>query len=392
MSVIAVAGPSPLWYVTRGTGLVALVLLTAAVALGVLTSSRWQSPGWPRFASAGLHRNVSLLVVAFLAVHIVTAELDTFAPVGWAATALPFASGYRPLWLGLGTVACDLLVAVIVTSLLRARLGFQTWRIVHWLSYASWPVALVHGLGTGSDARLGWVQVLDAVCVVAVVGTVGWRLAQAHQPQLKLVGAAAVAVTALGVGLWAIAGPLKPGWAKRAGTPSNLLATSAAVATGNNGVTTTAPASGTASPSAGTTAAVPPLPFEAAIDGTVSQTGPDSSGQVTITIDTSVSGPMTGSLVIILRGQSAGGGVAMASSSVSFGPAQTPAEYRGNVVALNGDQLVVALRNSARSRIDLGVLLQIDPSSGSVHGTVHAGPAYSYSGSSGADGDVEGSR
>lgn len=82
----------------------------------------------------------------------------------------------------------------------------------------------------------------------------------------------------------------------------------------------------------------------------------------------------------------------MASSSVSFGPAQTPAEYRGNVVALNGDQLVVALRNSARSRIDLGVLLQIDPSSGSVHGTVHAGPAYSYSGSSGADGDVEGSR
>jgi methionine sulfoxide reductase heme-binding subunit len=154
--VLAAAGPSPLWYLTRATGAVALLLLTASVVLGILGAVRFGSPRWPRFLTAGLHRNLSLLVLALLAVHILTAVLDSFAPIGLKDAVVPFVSAYRPLWLGLGALAFDLLLALAATSLLRRRLGYRAWRSVHWLAYGSWPLALTHGLGTGSDAKVGW--------------------------------------------------------------------------------------------------------------------------------------------------------------------------------------------------------------------------------------------
>ena len=392
MKIVAATGASPLWYLTRGTGLVALVLLTGTVVVGVVTTSRWQRPGWPRFASMGLHRNLSLLTVLFLAVHVLTAELDTFAPFGWLAAVVPFGSAYRPVWLGLGTLAFDLLAAVIVTSLLRVRLGFRAWRAVHWLAYLSWPVALVHGLGTGTDARLGWVQVLDVCCVLAVLAAVCWRLAHAGRVQLKIAGGAAVVVTVSAMAAWALTGPLKPGWAKPAGTPTNLLATGQTVdGTGAGTAGPAGPVTHTVSPPTSSGNGVPSAPFEANINGTLAQTGPDTSGQVTITVDTRVSGSMTGSLIVILRGQAAGSGVSLASSSVTFGPSGAPAQYRGQVVTLNGDQLVAEVNNGAASRLDLGVLLQIDPSSGSVIGTLQAS-AYRSFGAPAGDGDPDGSR
>ncbi|HYT26542.1 MAG TPA: ferric reductase-like transmembrane domain-containing protein [Actinomycetota bacterium] len=175
MNGILAATPA-LWYLTRGSGAVVLVLLTVTVALGVTTSVRWASPRWPRSVTEGLHRNVSLLVVAFLALHVATTVVDGYAPIGWLDAVVPFRSAYRPLWLGLGAVALDLLAAVAVTSLLRARLGRRTWRAVHWLAYACWPVALAHGLGTGSDTGRAWMLALDAVAVAAVATAVGWRL------------------------------------------------------------------------------------------------------------------------------------------------------------------------------------------------------------------------
>jgi hypothetical protein len=132
------AGPSPLWYATRATGVMALVLLTAAVVLGVAGTARLATPRWPRVITARLHRNLSLLAVAFVAAHVLTTELDPFAPVGWVSAVVPFASSYRTFWLGLGTVAFDMLLAVVVTSMLRARLGYRAWRAVHWLGYTCW--------------------------------------------------------------------------------------------------------------------------------------------------------------------------------------------------------------------------------------------------------------
>src|SRR6202030_3577876 len=151
---IMTAGPSPLWYATRASGVMALVLLTATVVLGVAGTARFATPRWPRVITARLHRNLSLLAVAVVAAHVLTTELDPFAPVGLVSAIVPFASPYRTLWLGLGTVAFDMLLAVVVTSLLRARLGYRAWRAVHWLGYACWPVALWHGLGTGTDSKL----------------------------------------------------------------------------------------------------------------------------------------------------------------------------------------------------------------------------------------------
>ena len=115
---------------------------------------------------AGLHRNLTLLALAFIALHVLTTVVDGYAPISLLNAVLPFTSPYRPVWLGLGAVAFDLLLALTITSLLRARIGYSRWRALHWLAYASWPIALVHGLGTGTDAR-----------VTCVVGAVVWRVA-----------------------------------------------------------------------------------------------------------------------------------------------------------------------------------------------------------------------
>src|SRR6202035_3909137 len=116
---------------------------------------RWSTARWPRFVVDGLHRNISLLAMAFLVAHILTSVLDSFAPISLIDSVIPFTGAYRPFWLGLGAVAFDLLLAVTATSLLRQRMGFASWRAIHWLTYLSWPIALLHGIGTGSDVKGG---------------------------------------------------------------------------------------------------------------------------------------------------------------------------------------------------------------------------------------------
>ncbi len=165
-----------LWYTTRGAGAVSLILLSAVVVLGILSVLRVQTSGWPRFLTVGLHRNLALMTLVFLVLHIVTAVVDPFTHLGWLAAVVPFSSYYRTFWLGLGTIAFELLLAIVVTSLLRGLIGQVAWRLVHWLTYISWPVAVLHGVGTGTDAWSAWLFALQAVCVVAVAGAVGYRL------------------------------------------------------------------------------------------------------------------------------------------------------------------------------------------------------------------------
>jgi methionine sulfoxide reductase heme-binding subunit len=172
-----------LWYTARGAGIVSLILLTAVVCLGVLTTVRWQRAGWPRFLSAELHSNVALLSIAFLAIHIVVAVVDPFTSLGWASAVVPFSSDYRTFWLGLGSVATYLFAAIIVTSLLRDHIGLRTWRTIHWLAYACWPVALLHGIGTGSDSGAIWMWAVDAACIAAVFAAAAWRLSVAPSPR-----------------------------------------------------------------------------------------------------------------------------------------------------------------------------------------------------------------
>jgi sulfoxide reductase heme-binding subunit YedZ len=171
-----------LWYSSRATGLVSLLLLTATVVLGALNTGRLSLPGWPRFVVAAVHRNLSLITVAFLAVHVTTAVIDPYAGIGWLDALVPFGSVYRPLWLGLGAVAGDLLLAVLATSLLRQRIGVRRWRLVHWASYACWPVAVLHGLGTATttDRHTTWIIAFDLFCVAAVTAATAWRVISVH--------------------------------------------------------------------------------------------------------------------------------------------------------------------------------------------------------------------
>jgi methionine sulfoxide reductase heme-binding subunit len=225
----AVAGPTPLWYATRASGYTALVLLSASVALGVFTSSRESRRQWPRFVIQSLHRNLSLLVGVFLIIHILTSIIDPFAKLTFLDAFVPFTASYRPLWLGLGVVAFELLIAITVTSLMRHRLGWRSWRVVHLLAYACWPVAVIHGVATGTDTKAPWALLLVAACVLAVVVALVWRLARAGS-RFAALRVFAIAGTCVATGLlvvWMFSGPLERGWAKSAGTPADLLSGSA---------------------------------------------------------------------------------------------------------------------------------------------------------------------
>jgi DMSO/TMAO reductase YedYZ heme-binding membrane subunit len=176
MTAAALTQSRELWYLMRGSGLVALILLTLTLVGGIVNVHRFATPRWPRAVTALLHRNVALLSAVFLAVHVATAALDSYVPVGWWAAVIPFTSWWDRFWVGLGTASVDLVIALVGTSLLRCRLTPRRWRAVHWLAYACWPLALVHGLAVGTDSGTAWARGVYVVVLVVVAAAVAWRL------------------------------------------------------------------------------------------------------------------------------------------------------------------------------------------------------------------------
>jgi methionine sulfoxide reductase heme-binding subunit len=371
MTSAAVAtATSPLWFATRATGLTALVLLTACVVPGILTSVRFAWPAWPRFVTAGLHRNLSLLALTFVGLHVLTTVSDPYASIGAVSAVVPFSSPYRRIWLGLGAVAFDLLLAVLVTSLLRTRIGLRTWRAVHWAGYLCWPVALIHGLGTGTDGAARWVLAVTAACALAVTAAGAWRLAvgwPAHAA-LRVTAAAAAVLVALGTVAWLGAGPLRPGWARRAGTPAALLARS-----GGTAVSAVRSAQ----------SVFPAIPFQVPIAGTVTMQPGPGTGQRTVTIETA-SGTAA-RLRVVITGPAIQGGVEMAASHVSLGPPAAPQRYTGRLVALAGTSMQATV-SGAGQRLTLTV--DLAQSGGSVTGTLAAAVAPA----AGSGGEGEGER
>jgi predicted ferric reductase len=172
-----------LWYASRATGAVSLVLFTAVMVLGIVTSGRLGLPGLPRAGVLRLHRNLTLVSMAFLTVHIVTAIADGYVDLSYWDVLIPFGAGFDPFWIGLATVAVDLLIAIGITSALRLRLSAKVWRGIHLSAYAMWPLALLHGFGvSGGDGRETWMFILDAVCIVAVLLAVGYRMRPDRHP------------------------------------------------------------------------------------------------------------------------------------------------------------------------------------------------------------------
>jgi len=351
--IVAAGNAKDLWYLTRGTGVVALLLLTASVVLGITTTLGVRLRRWPRFAVAGIHRNLTLLAIVFVGVHVVTTVADGYAPIRLVDAIVPFVSAYRPVWLGLGAVAFDLLLAIVVTSLLRIRIGLRAWRAVHLLAYLAWPIALVHALGTGSDPRSAWLAAVGVGSLALVALAVVTRLSLGTTARkVRLAGViVAILVPAVVLG-WYRAGPLARGWARRAGTPSSLLARpithSTALVTPN-----------------------PPTAFRTAVAGTVSQHS-EADGQLTVRLLLRLHGAPRGALRVDLRGIPSGGGVSLTASGVSFVPATTDAVYEGHVIGLDGNLVAADVLDAAGDRLRLTLSLAIDSGSDAVHGTLAA--------------------
>ena len=166
-----------LWAVTRATALVSVVLLTATFALGVLTSARAPHSPAQHAVISTVHRTISLLMISFVAIHVITAIAETYVEIDWVSAVLPFASGYERGWVGLGTIALDIVLAVIITSLARDRISQRVWRLLHLTTYAMWPIALLHGVGSVSTGAL-LTYALTGVCAVVGLTAIGVRLVQ----------------------------------------------------------------------------------------------------------------------------------------------------------------------------------------------------------------------
>jgi len=338
-------GTQAFWFLTRGTGAISLLMLTGVVVLGITGSVGWESRRWPRFITQGLHRNISLLAVAFLGVHVAMSVFDGFAPIRWVDAVVPFVGIYRPVWLGLGAVAFDLLLALVITSLVRVRLGYRSWKAIHWLAYACWPVALVHGLGTGSDTKAAWMLALVGTCVASVAAAVWWRAYGVQPPQLapRLAAVGATAVGSLAVVAWLAAGPLAPGWASTAGTPVHTLAV---------GSGSTVPAK---------------LPTSSAFSGRASQEA-GQSGDVVLdivgTLDTSAL-----PIEIVLDGTATSSGLAVQRGRISLGTAT--ARYIGTIDSLADGRISARLTDAAGAVVDVDLTLQILDQAGTAKGMVH---------------------
>jgi sulfoxide reductase heme-binding subunit YedZ len=358
-------GSTALWYLTRATGLVSLILLSATVVLGTVASVGWTSDRWPRFLSQSVHRNLSLFCLALIGVHVVTTVGDGYVPIGLADAVIPFRSPYRPIWVGLGALAFDMLLAVAITSALRRRIGVAAWRGVHWLAYACWPIAVVHGLGSGSDSRLPGATLVFVLCTGAVAAAVAWRLAagRARSVTWRLGGAVAGAAVLVVITAFAAAGPLRPGWSHRAGTSSALLAQLSSSAS----VSYSAPTPTTPDTSAPPASGIPTAPFETTVSGTVATSPPNGGGDAEVTLSMQLA-DSTVPLQVRIIGPAVNGGVALRRSTVTFG------QLSGQVTALDGSTIGALVRGPTGS-LDLTANLSLNPGAGTLTGQLSGSAA-----------------
>lgn len=360
--ILAVTQGTAIWYLSRGSGVVALLLLTASVAVGILAAKNWQAPGQPRFVTGALHRNLSVLAVVFVGIHIATVVVDGYAPIGWLDSIIPFLSPYRPIWLGLGTLATDLLLAVLISSALRKRIGYRTWQAIHLASYLCWPVAVLHGLGTGSDTVEVWLLALTAACVAAFCGAAFWRLTGVlgghKRARVGLAGATLAIPMALG--WFTLLGPMRPNWARRAGTPATART-----------VTEQTAQPGASPATSGTPVQGSPQPFAGELTGTLNE---DVSGTVVIegTVRPAPGGPAT--LRIVLRGRADqdDGGIELRSGTITL--ATPGGQLNGPVTGLDGNSITGTI-NPASGASD-SILVKLDVGEeGAVSGRVTVAPA-----------------
>ena len=201
-----------LWYAARASGVAAYVVLSLVVSLGLTLGGKAQTRSWPRFSVEDVHRFGGLLVGSLIGIHVLTIAADSFLPFSLTQLLVPFTSTYRPLWTGLGIAAAEILLALAITNHYRKQLPYSFWRKAHYLNFAVWGLASVHGLMSGTDRGAAWLAILYGVSVAVVVMLLVWRFGGHVFRSPRVAGAGAVTVVALPL---LILGPLRhspPAW------------------------------------------------------------------------------------------------------------------------------------------------------------------------------------
>ena len=167
------------WYVARAGGLLAFMLLTASVVAGLLLSGKARLEGWPRFALEDVHRFLGLLAGSFILLHGGALLVDGYLPFSLGNLLVPGTAPYRPLAVAAGVVAAELLVALAVTNHYRKALSHRFWRRAHYLNFAVWLLALVHGITAGTDTGSAWAIALYLAAAAAVGGLTAAKIVPA---------------------------------------------------------------------------------------------------------------------------------------------------------------------------------------------------------------------
>ncbi len=377
--ISAAVSISPLWYISRSAGYVGLVLLGLIGILGIVTAGNLRNARGTKFFAPELHRSLSLLAIVVLGIHVGAAVADKYSFIGVKDIVIPFGSAYRPLWVGLGAVAVDLGVAVIVTSLIRIKLGYRGWKMVHWVSYPIFALSILHGLGSGTDTSLWFSKLLYLVVVGSLVLAIIARLI-ARQDRISpkrivlLVTSFAVPLAIL---IWAISGPFQLNWPARAqGGIKQAALTSASITKTATGSTVQS-----------THTALAPLGLNSNYvsnwSGKVDQSPANGQGEIALRLMGSLSSSPNYLLSVVLIGVPLGGGVSMTSSLVEIAANDDAVVYKGSVIALNGTTFVAQVADATGKSTTFSASINLGTNGSSFTATIAGSAAPSFSNGAG---------
>jgi len=368
------------WNVARTGGFTAYILLTLAVAVGLALTMKLQSPSyWPRLINSELHNFLTLLSVVFVGVHILAVWIDPFTRFGWNEVFIPFVSHYRVIWMALGIIALYLGIAIGISTWLRPLIGYTWWRRLHILTLGVYGLVTVHGIATGSDTQTWWGLAIYGGSIILVGGLLCWRLlvpvnvrGRSHPVIASLVG-----LTILAGLIFTIVGPLQPGWNALAnGVTSGNSLTQSVVPSTPQKTPSTSQGNNTSNPFA--------APFTASLQGTLAQSGPDSSGVVTLRMNATLSNGAQGVLTIILNGtQENFGGqdseLSITSTQVKLSQDASKPLYQGYLTDLRNREsrwrmtALLSKSGASTSGVQVQIEMQAD-SSGRVTGVIQGTP------------------
>ncbi len=374
MMFAATASISPLWYVSRSAGYIGLILLGLIGVLGIITAGNLKIAHGTKFLTPDLHRSLSLLAMVVLAIHVGAAVADKYSFIGIKDVFVPFFSAYRPIWVGIGAIAVDLGLAVMITSLVRVRMGYRSWKLVHWASYPIFALSIVHGLGSGTDTSLWFSKFIylavGGVILLAIISRLVAR------QDLVIGKKAALLGTSLAVPLviiaWTVSGPLGVNWPKRAqaGLKQSVL-TSASIA--NSG---TKASTGPASKPVHLLQLTPS--YTSNWSGGIDQSAPNSQGEIALRLMGRLASSPGYLLSVVLIGVPLEGGVSMTSSLVEIASTSGTVVYRGSVTSLNGTTLVSQVSNASGQSLTFSASLNLGNNGSSFTGTVAGSASSSF--------------